>query len=91
MRGGDWHPSYAASVVQTAEFTPASTFEINHSQAAEYFAGAAIRLIPPFVEPTRSWNALTWLGRRIAWSKYTGGILKNHLPKALRKTNLRSL
>ena len=85
MRGGEWQPSYAASIVKIAEFSPASKFEISNSQVAEYLAGAAVRLTPPFVEPSMAWNTLTWLGRRIAWSKYTGGVLKNHLPKALRK------
>ena len=88
MRGGEWQPRYAASIVKIAEFSPASKFEISNSQVAEYLAGAAVRLTPPFVEPPMAWNKLTWLGRPIAWSKYTGGVLKNHLPKALRKLNL---
>ncbi len=88
MRGGEWQPSYASSIAKIPEFSSASQFEISDSQAIEYFAGAAIRLAPPYIAPILAWNTLTWLGRSIAWSKYTGGVLKNHLPKALRKLNL---
>lgn len=93
LRGGEWQPSYAASIVAIPEFSPAARFEVSDAQAVDYFAGAAVRLTPPCTEPNMPWNALTWLGRPIAWSKHTssgtsGGVLKNHLPKALRKSNL---
>ena len=71
-----------------AEFPPTSRLEIDDSQAVEYFAGAALRLSPPLVEPAVGWNVLGWRGRSVAWSKFTGGVLKNHLPKTLRKPKL---
>ena len=88
MRGGQWQPNHPSSLVTDAEFSPASKFQIDDSQAAEYVAGSAIRLTPPFIEPSAAWNVLTWHGKPITWSKFTGGVLKNHLPKTLRKLNL---
>lgn len=88
LRGGEWQPSYASSVASIPELALTSRYEIDDVQASDYFAGAAIRLTSPLVEPTPGWNALAWHGRCVAWSKFTGGVLKNHLPKALRKPNL---
>ena len=93
QRGGEWQPSYAASVAKFTEFYPTSQFEISDSQASEYLSGAAVRLSPPQPDPSMAWNTLVWRGRPLAWSKFTGsngngGVLKNHLPKALRKQNL---
>ncbi len=92
-RGGDWLPSYAASVVQIPDWNPTYLTELDDRQAADYLTGAAIR-------PTEGhwnqkdaladspWHALTWRNRRLAWGKLAGGVLKNHLPKALRKPQL---
>lgn len=93
QRGGEWQPSYAASVVAFPEFSATAEFEITDSQAVEYLSGAAVRLPPPVTEPQMAWSTLVWRGRQLAWSKYTGsreagGVLKNHLPKTLRKQNL---
>lgn len=87
-RGGEWQPCYASSIVKIAEFCPTSRFELNDTQAAEYLAGAAIRLTSPIAETARAWVVLTWRDRPIAWSKMSSGVLKNHLPKTLRKPKL---
>jgi len=43
LRGGEWQPSYASSLVTCPTFEPTNSFELESQQAAEYFAGAAIR------------------------------------------------
>ena len=94
LRGGEWQPSYASSIVSSPTFEPASTFELNAQQAAEYFSGAAIRPACNDSAPAGSqsaWFALTWQNRRLAWSKLAAGVFKNHLPKTLRKSQLTAL
>jgi 16S rRNA C967 or C1407 C5-methylase (RsmB/RsmF family)/NOL1/NOP2/fmu family ribosome biogenesis protein len=93
QRGGGWQPCYAASVAEFPDFLPTAQFEISDLQATEYMSGATVRLGLAGVEPPAAWATLMWRGRKLAWSKFTGskdggGILKNHLPKALRKQNL---
>jgi 16S rRNA C967 or C1407 C5-methylase (RsmB/RsmF family)/NOL1/NOP2/fmu family ribosome biogenesis protein len=97
LRGKDWQPNYASSIVELPELAPASKFELDGIQGAAYFTGAAIRL-PPAVDAegvrcaiprsASPWVALSWRDRRLAWAKLTNGVLKNHLPKALRKPSL---
>ena len=92
FRGGEWQPSYAASLVELPNASPAWLFELDSRQAAEYMTGAAVRLnqreSPDAASRDSQWIGLTWRNRRLAWTKLAAGVLKNHLPKTLRKPQL---
>ncbi len=96
LRGGEWHPLYASSIVAFPNAQPANSFQLGSQQAAEYLAGSAIRpCVPPSLDGVADesgfatpWRALTWQNRQLAWSKLATGVFKNHLPKTLRKPQL---
>ena len=92
FRGGEWQPGYGASIAAIPGLEPAQFFELDARQAADYFTGAAIRPAEQQTTGTTAsastWQTLTWKSRRLAWAKLAAGVLKNHLPKALRKPPL---
>lgn len=55
--------------------------ELDDRQASAYLAGEALP-----IEGQRGWTWVSWRGMPLGWGKQTGDILKNHLPKGLRKT-----
>ncbi len=85
-RASQWQPAYAASVVSFNEFKPRATLELSQRQAAEYLDGAALRIGEHGLQPAQAgWTSVSYLGRPLGWGKFANGVLKNHLPKSLRK------
>ena len=59
---------------------PLKCVELEDREAAAYLSGEAL--------PTgtvNGWTWVAWRGMPLGWGKVTGGTLKNHLPKGLRK------
>ena len=56
------------------------TAGLDDPQAAAFLAGESLPIDGP-----RGWTWVNWRGMPLGWGKQTGGILKNHLPKGLRK------
>ena len=54
--------------------------ELDDRQAAAYLSGEALP-----APGERGWTLVTWRGLPLGWSKRTDGLLKNHLPKGLRR------
>ena len=54
--------------------------ELDDAQAAAFLAGEAIPL-----DGARGWTLAAWHGMPLGWGKLSDGVLKNHLPKGLRK------
>ena len=57
------------------------TAALDDAQAAAFLAGEALP-----IDGERGWTRVAWRGMPLGWGKQTGEILKNHLPKGLRKT-----
>ena len=74
-------PAHALAMALTPE-TARQTIELTDEQAAAYLAGEAL----PTTAPS-GWTLAAWHSLPLGWSKITGGTLKNHLPKGLRKRN----
>lgn len=56
------------------------TADLDDHQAAAYLAGEALEIAG---EP--GWTLVRWHGLPLGWGKQVGGVLKNRLPKGLRK------
>jgi 16S rRNA C967 or C1407 C5-methylase (RsmB/RsmF family)/NOL1/NOP2/fmu family ribosome biogenesis protein len=88
---GRTEPLYGSSVVADARFSASRLVELNDDEARRFVAGESIRqLALAEHSATSGWCAATWRGRKLAWGKLAGGVLKNHFPKALRAQNLTS-
>ena len=68
--------SASATACETARHTSAPADE----QAASYLSGEAFPVDVP-----SGWTLAAWRGLPLGWCKITGGTLKNHLPKGLRR------
>ena len=68
--------SASAIAYETVRHTSAPADE----QAASHLSGEAF----PVDAPT-GWTLAAWRGLPLGWCKITGGTLKNHLPKGLRR------
>ena len=68
--------SASATAYETVRHTSAPADE----QAASHLSGEAF----PVDAPT-GWTLAAWRGLPLGWCKITGGTLKNHLPKGLRR------
>lgn len=66
---------------------------LDDAQAIRFVAGESLRGVEGIgVAGTdgrggEGWCVPSWRGRRLAWGKLTGGVLKNHFPKAIRQPN----
>ena len=72
--------SSPASASTTAYETARHTSAPSDEQAASHLSGEAF----PVDAPT-GWTLAAWRGLPLGWCKITGGTLKNHLPKGLRR------
>ena len=54
--------------------------ELDDARAAVYLAGDTVEC-----PGERGWVLVTWRGMPLGWGKRTEGIVKNHLPKGLRR------
>lgn len=77
-----YEPAYAAAILGDA--LPAQQrVELSDVQAIRFVAGEPIRDVSGC---SAGWCVVHWRDRPLAWGKYAGGILKNHLPKPLRQS-----
>ena len=72
-------PAHALAMALDPE-TARQTIDLTDEQAASYLSGEAF----PVDTPT-GWTLAAWRGLPLGWCKITGGTLKNHLPKGLRR------
>ena len=72
-------PAHALAMALDPE-TARQTIDLTDEQAASYLSGEAF----PVDAPT-GWTLAAWRGLPLGWCKITGGTLKNHLPKGLRR------
>ena len=79
LRAGRSHiePEHALAMVLAGARRQAS---LDDRQAAAYLAGEALA-----IPGERGWTWVTWRGMPLGWGKQMGDLLKNHLPKGLRK------
>ena len=72
-------PAHALAMALDPE-TARQNIDLTDEQAASYLSGEAF----PVDAPT-GWTLAAWRGLPLGWCKITGGTLKNHLPKGLRR------
>ncbi len=56
--------------------------DLDDARAAAWLAGEAL----PLEDAEQGWTLATWRGMPLGWGKLSDGVLKNHLPKGLRRT-----
>jgi 16S rRNA C967 or C1407 C5-methylase (RsmB/RsmF family)/NOL1/NOP2/fmu family ribosome biogenesis protein len=85
-RGRFWQPCYASSVVNLGEFQTQHSVELNKAQAADFLDGASLRFSEQELPSNDTgWTVVHYRNRPLGWGKAANGVLKNHLPKSLRK------
>ena len=72
-------PAHALAMALDPE-TARQTIDLTDEQAASYLSGEAFPVDAP-----SGWTLAAWRGLPLGWCKITGGTLKNHLPKGLRR------
>ena len=72
-------PAHALAMALDPE-TARQTIDLTDKQAASYLSGEAFPVDAP-----SGWTLAAWRGLPLGWCKITGGTLKNHLPKGLRR------
>lgn len=98
-----WSPSFGAAVLsgrgKDSEVQPVRPmldvceFPLDDAQAIRFVAGESLRGIEGVGAADmdgrggEGWCVPSWRGRPLAWGKLTGGVLKNHFPKAIRQSN----
>lgn len=58
------------------------TADLDDARAIAWLAGEAL----PLADAERGWTLATWRSMPLGWGKFSDGVLKNHLPKGLRRT-----
>jgi len=77
IRGRNAFPDHAAAM--SAFPMNAAVTEIGDEDAARYMAGEEIP------GETKGWTMIRYRGLILGWGKGSGGVIKNHYPKGLRK------
>ena len=72
-------PAHALAMALSPE-TARQTIDLTDEQALSYLSGEAFPIDAP-----SGWTLAAWHGLPLGWCKITGGTLKNHLPKGLRR------
>ena len=72
-------PAHALAMALDPE-TARQTIDLTDEQAASYLSGEVFPVDAP-----SGWTLAAWRGPPLGWCKITGGTLKNHLPKGLRR------
>lgn len=80
VRGKLFMPDHAWAVSQCRPDCP--SVPLTEAQAAAYLAGEVITVD----ESSRGWVLPTLHGLVLGWGKASGGMMKNHYPKGLRRT-----
>ena len=79
LRGGRFEPAHALAMAASAPAFLCSA-ELDEAQAERYFAGEPLE-----VSAGKGWCAVTFGGYALGLGKSVGGVVKNHLPKGLRR------
>ncbi len=79
-------PLYGGAVVNFDGFTPSQSIELTDAQAMAFVRGESISSLSTSLKP--GWCQVRWNGWPLAWGKYAGNSLKNHLPKLLRNPSI---
>ena len=95
LKKNRFEPSHAlALALQAEEVRRARNFTAESETAAAYLRGEALseELFEPEEteekgekKPAKGWTLMTVDGYSLGWAKLSGGILKNHYPKGLRR------
>ncbi len=78
VKKGRFEPAHAWAL-WLRDCASTAAFPADGPEVANYLAGA------PVEGPQRGWTLLTAGGLSLGWVKGSGGVLKNHLPKGLRR------
>lgn len=79
-----FEPSHALALFLNSNMVCRSTdFASDSREIAAYLEGQAI-----CAEGEKGWHLITTDGYSIGWGKLSGGMMKNHYPKGLRKTHI---
>lgn len=79
-------PLYGGAVVNFDGFAPNQSIELTDVQAMAFVRGESISSPSTSLKP--GWCQVCWNGWPLAWGKYAGNSLKNHLPKLLRNPSI---
>lgn len=89
-----WSPSFGASVLSRVyPLVNSRELPLDDAQAVRFVAGESLRGVGSVGDAgtvgrdAGGWRVPSWRGRRLGWGKLTGGVLKNHFPKAIRQPN----
>ncbi len=87
-----WSPSFGAAVLsQVHPLVNLCALPLDDAQAVRFVAGESLRGLESVGGAGKAdrggggWCVPSWRGRRLGWGKLTGGVLKNHFPKAIRQ------
>lgn len=74
-----FEPAHAYALASKKEDVK-KTYELEESQVISYLKGETVAC-----ENTNGWTLVCYKGYPLGWGKVSGGILKNHYPKGLRR------
>ena len=84
MKKDRFEPAHALALAIKAEDAVLS-LDLSVEEAAKYLAGYALPVQNDSVQKEKGWYLITVEGYSLGWGKLSGGIMKNHYPKGLRK------
>ncbi|MFO0943789.1 MAG: hypothetical protein U0930_23890 [Pirellulales bacterium] len=79
-------PLYGSAVINVEGIRPTQSIELNNDQAMAFIRGESISSPQSSLQP--GWCQVLWNGWPLAWGKFAGNSLKNHLPKLLRNPSI---
>ena len=77
MAGSAFVPDHALAMLQKSR----NSYPLSDAEAVAYMQGETL----PCPETLRGWLTPTYHGMNLGWAKASGGMLKNHYPKGLRR------
>ena len=84
MKKDRFEPAHALALAIRAEDAVLS-FDLSVEEAEKYLAGYALTAQNDSMQKEKGWYLITVEGYSLGWGKLSGGIMKNHYPKGLRK------
>ncbi len=84
MKKDRFEPAHALALAIRAEDAVLS-FDLSVEEAEKYLAGYALTAQNDSMQKEKGWYLITVGGYSLGWGKLSGGIMKNHYPKGLRK------
>ena len=84
MKKDRFEPAHALALAIRAEDAVLS-FDLSVEEAEKYLAGYALTAQNDSMQKEKGWYLITVEGYSLGWGKLSGGIMKIHYPKGLRK------